>query len=307
MFRFQRTIDEDGFYLAQENDFRAAEDLFKDKDAEELVKRLTKKERELAEIITKSKTGINREEAAQKMKISVQRISQLINGEKGKGGLMSKLPGLIVEDTVDTEKDDLGSKSIRHQVLKLNGYIPLDGFGKVVVLKDDETDMQQPNEDENDPDFKGFKDDLREDLRKPILRNSNNREERERENTTRVKDKSLREREIFSFEKKENISFSLPKKSLNSLNDGDASRKDTLKSPFETNLNAENNPLSKQEKEMLAAMDADFQKEEKFKTPVKCYECGNSVTKLYDIGKGEFAMSMCKTCYDAYLDDISNV
>ena len=52
---------------------------------------------------------------------------------------------------------------------------------------------------------------------------------------------------------------------------------------------------------------ADADREEHFKTPCKCEECGNRVTKLYDIGEGEFVMRMCKSCYDAYLDDISNV
>jgi len=43
-----------------------------------------------------------------------------------------------------------------------------------------------------------------------------------------------------------------------------------------------------------------------FKTPMKCEECGENVDALHEIGQGEFVMRMCKSCYDAYLDDISN-
>ena len=211
MLRLQRERDAQGCYLSIEKDFHSAEDLFKDKDAEELVKRLTKKERELAETVSKHKTGISREEVASKMKISVARISQLIHGEKGKGGLMSKLPGLVIEDTTDTERDESGSKSIRRQVLKLTGYIALEGFDRVVQLKE-------------------VKDGLRDDLRNVQNKEISNTERDERERDREFKDITEREKKEFSSLENKNISFLLPEKSLNSLNDGDALRNDILKS-----------------------------------------------------------------------------
>ncbi len=48
MYRYQRDKDADGFYLATEVDCDAARELFTDsKDAQELVSRLTRKEREV--------------------------------------------------------------------------------------------------------------------------------------------------------------------------------------------------------------------------------------------------------------------
>lgn len=43
MYRYQREKDSNGYYLATEDDFQAAKDLFTDKDAEELVHRLTQR------------------------------------------------------------------------------------------------------------------------------------------------------------------------------------------------------------------------------------------------------------------------
>lgn len=222
MMRFQRERDDQGYYLATEEDFHNAEYLFKDKDAEELVKRLTKKERELAEIISKHVYGISREDAAEKMKISLPRIHQLIHGEKGKGGLMSKLPGLVIEDTVDTIRDDAGSKSVRRQILKLSGYIPLDGFDRVVKLTD-------------------IKDELSHELRDSKNKENSNRERDERERYRDIKDINETERENFSENFSENErkikNISVPKKALNSLIDGAASRKSDLNVPLNESLN----------------------------------------------------------------------
>ncbi|MFA7164633.1 MAG: hypothetical protein WC124_02135 [Desulfoplanes sp.] len=38
-----------------------------------------------------------------------------------------------------------------------------------------------------------------------------------------------------------------------------------------------------------------------------CEECQKPVNALYDIGEGEFVMRFCKSCYDAYMEDISSI
>jgi len=38
-----------------------------------------------------------------------------------------------------------------------------------------------------------------------------------------------------------------------------------------------------------------------------CEECQKPVKALYDIGEGEFVMRFCKSCYDAYMEDISSI
>ena len=135
MYRYQREKDPDGYYLATEADFEAAKALFTDKDAEELVLRLTKKEREFAELLVKHPEGVTREEAAQALGVSVNRISQLSNGEKGKGGLTQKLPGFEVVDVTDSERvDEDHRRSTRKVVYRLSRYAPLAGFDAVVRL-----------------------------------------------------------------------------------------------------------------------------------------------------------------------------
>lgn len=135
--RKQRQRDDDGYYLATEADFTAAKDLFTDKDAEELVNRLTRKERELAQLLTNHPEGMDREAVAKALKVSTPRVTQIVNGEKGKGGLQQKLPGLVVEDVVDTEGLSYDKKRSKRRVIyKLGGYDPISGFEAVVVLRD---------------------------------------------------------------------------------------------------------------------------------------------------------------------------
>ena len=135
MYRYQREKDSDGYYLATEDDFQAAKALFTDKDAEELVHRLTKKEREFADILCKHPEGLTREEAAKSLNISGNRISQLANGEKGRGGLTQKLPGFEIVEVTDTERVDEDHRRATKKVLyRLTKYDPLTGFEAVVRL-----------------------------------------------------------------------------------------------------------------------------------------------------------------------------
>ena len=194
VFRYQRE-HVDGYYLSTEDDYTSAVDLFKDKDAEEIIKRLTKKERILAEFISKSKDGTTREDAAQYMKVSVQRIGQLVNGDKGKGGLASKMPGLIIEETINTEKSETSNKSVKVQVIKLVGYVPIDGYGEVVRLKE-------------------LKDETRDETRiDPNKETSNGeRDERERESIVKEIKEKEREKKLKIPKKRKSISLSQDQK-----------------------------------------------------------------------------------------------
>ncbi len=135
MNRYQRQKDADGYYLATEADFQAAKALFADKDAEELVRRLTRKEREFADLLSRHPGGITREEAAEALNISGNRVSQLANGEKGKGGLTQKLPGFSIQEITDSERvDEDHRRATRRTIYKLTKYDPLTGFEAVVRL-----------------------------------------------------------------------------------------------------------------------------------------------------------------------------
>jgi predicted ATP-dependent endonuclease of OLD family len=105
-------------------------------------------------------------------------------------------------------------------VLKLTGYIALEGFDRVVQLKE-------------------VKDDLRDDLRNVQNKEISNTERDERERDREFKDIMERERKEFSSLEKDKISFLLPEKSLNSLNEGGALRNGILKS-------GSNGPLSEE-------------------------------------------------------------
>ena len=179
MNRFQREKDEDGFYLATEEDFQAAKSLFTDNDAEELVKRLTKREREFAELLLASPAGLTRGQVAEAMNVSVNRITQLANGESGKGGLSQKLPGFEIEDITDTTRmNEEESRSIRKTVYVLKGYNKLSGFDAVVKLHD-----------------KDGKDGVSPIVRKPKKEENDKKRERERERDTKSKGDKGKERE----------------------------------------------------------------------------------------------------------------
>jgi hypothetical protein len=138
MNRFQREIDGDGYYLATEDDFHAAKELFVERDAEELVHRLSKRERQFAELLAKHKDGMTREEVAKALDLSTTRISHLARGEKGKGGLSQKLPGFVAQDIIDTETYTPGieKRAVRKILYKLEGYNPLEGFDAIVKLRE---------------------------------------------------------------------------------------------------------------------------------------------------------------------------
>lgn len=62
-------------------------------------------------------------------------MSQLANGEKGKGGLTQKLPGFSIVEITDSERvNEDHHRATRKTVYKLAKYDPLTGFEAVVRL-----------------------------------------------------------------------------------------------------------------------------------------------------------------------------
>jgi hypothetical protein len=137
--RFQRDRDEEGYYLATEDDFKAAKALFTDKDAEELVKRLTCRERDVINLLIKNSEGLTRDEIAAKLGVAPQRITQIINGQKGYGGLSQKVQIAETKKSISTrignkETDDTRDTTFK-TIYSLKDYDSFTGFDAIVKLK----------------------------------------------------------------------------------------------------------------------------------------------------------------------------
>jgi len=149
MRRFQREKDDNGFYLANEDDFNTAKALFSDRDAEELVKRLTKKERQVTELLVLAGLdGMTRDQLAEKMGVSTRRVSQILQGEKGSGGLMQKVR--LNENKISDmlRMDETHSRTVHKTVYSLKDYDRFAGFDGVVRLKPASYDPGKPGKDE---------------------------------------------------------------------------------------------------------------------------------------------------------------
>jgi hypothetical protein len=126
----QRKTNEEDVIEATEQDFKDAKTLYLGR-ADTLIDKLSKPERRLAEAIIANHGEMYREEAAEKLKVSVCRISQLVHGENGKTGLIQKLPGFNVDKV--TLKDDV--RNVSKIMLTLNGYNKFNGFDVIVTLE----------------------------------------------------------------------------------------------------------------------------------------------------------------------------
>jgi DNA repair photolyase/transcriptional regulator with XRE-family HTH domain len=137
--RYQREQDAEGYYLATAEDFKTAKALFTDKDAEELVKRLTVRERDVIDQLIGNSSGLTRDELAEKMKVASDRISQILNGQKGSGGLKQKVQIAKTKksETITVNKDTADEKriTIYKTVYSLKDYDRFTGFDAVVRLK----------------------------------------------------------------------------------------------------------------------------------------------------------------------------
>lgn len=135
LYRFQREQDSEGYYLATEEDFRAAKALFTDDDSEELVKRLTRREREVLEQLVSNPEGVTRSDISEALRIAPQQVSQILGGQKGLGGLMQKV---AIKETKLSEMmriNDTQSRTIHKTVYSLKDYDKLAGFDAVVRLE----------------------------------------------------------------------------------------------------------------------------------------------------------------------------
>jgi len=137
IYRYQREKDADGYYLANEADFNTAKALFSDKDAEELVKRLTKKERETLDFMLSRPEGITQDELAEQLKVSRQRAGQIIYGQKKDtgGGLMGKLAITETRLSEMIEINDIEKRTVHKTVYSLKEYDRLAGFDAIVRLE----------------------------------------------------------------------------------------------------------------------------------------------------------------------------
>lgn len=134
IYRYQREKDTEGYYLANEADFNAAKALFSDKDAEELVKRLTKKERETLDFMLSRPEGITQDDLAEHLKVSRQRAGQIIYGQKKEsgGGLMGKL---AISETRFSDMDEDRRRTVHKVAYSLKEYDRLAGFDAIVRLE----------------------------------------------------------------------------------------------------------------------------------------------------------------------------
>jgi hypothetical protein len=138
--RFQREKDREGYYLAAVDDFHTAKALFTDRDAEELVKRLTARERDVIVLLRKHSEGLTRDEISQILKVSPQRVSRILSGEKGVGGLAQKVQLAETRISDMTRINDDEKRTVHKTVYSLKDYDSFMGFEAVVKLSPSETD-----------------------------------------------------------------------------------------------------------------------------------------------------------------------
>jgi hypothetical protein len=127
---FMQRKQEENIIEATEEDFTAARKIYVGR-ADTLVDKLSRPERILAGLIfTAPRKELYREDAASQMKISVNRVSQLVHGEKGKTGLIQKLPGFSAERASVED----GDRRVTRCLLKMGEYNPMNGFENIVSL-----------------------------------------------------------------------------------------------------------------------------------------------------------------------------
>lgn len=139
MNRYQRAKDTEGRYLATEDDFQAAKALFTDKDGEELVKRLTRRERDVIERLVANPSGYTRDELADLLKVAPDRITQILSGQRGSGGLKQKVQLAETKKsetiTVCRNTEDEKRITVHKTIYSLKEYDRFTGFDAVVKLE----------------------------------------------------------------------------------------------------------------------------------------------------------------------------
>ncbi len=136
IYRHQRQKNADGHYLATEEDYAAARALFTDRDGEELTKRLTARERDVTMLLfSVGTTGLTRDEIAQKLGLAPSRVSQIIHGQKGAGGLKQKVQIVETKLSDNVKVSDEKSRTVHKTVFSLKDYDDFVGFDGIVRLK----------------------------------------------------------------------------------------------------------------------------------------------------------------------------
>jgi plasmid maintenance system antidote protein VapI len=133
----QRPSTDEDFIQATEEDFVAAKTLYVGR-ADTLIDKLSKPERKLAEAILANRGEMYRDEAAAALKVSVNRISQLVHGENGRTGLIQKLPGFNAEKV--TLRDEV--RSVQKVLLTMVGYNRFQGFDSIVTLEPEKKTLE---------------------------------------------------------------------------------------------------------------------------------------------------------------------
>jgi len=179
MFRHQREKDADGYYLATEEDFTAAKALFTDRDGEELVKRLGRREREVLDMMIARPEGITRGDIVDALGIAPQQVTQIFNGQKGNSGLLQKV---AIKETQVSEMMRINkehSRTIHKTVYFLKDYDRFAGFDGVVRLNDSK---RSGNKEESKEESKST--DSRKEEESKESKNKNKIDSREREDHT---------------------------------------------------------------------------------------------------------------------------
>jgi hypothetical protein len=177
MFRYQRAKDSEGYYLATEDDFLAAKALFTDKDGEELVKRLSKREREVLDLMVARPEGVTRNDISESLKIAPQQVTQIFNGQKGNSGLLQKI---AIKETKVSEMmriNEEQSRTIHKTIYSLKDYDRFAGFDAVVRLKPETDSKRSGNKEESKEESNPI--DSRKEEESKESKNKNKIEERE--------------------------------------------------------------------------------------------------------------------------------
>jgi primase-polymerase (primpol)-like protein len=131
MYRFQREVDADGYYLATEEDFRKALALFTEKSAmDEMTKRLTAKEAELANLLSVHPDGMIGEAIAEALGVGTDRVRKLVKQ------LSNKIDGVSTTRQSMSVGDEIRRTTTQMNVYRLTGYSPLQNYAGVVTLVD---------------------------------------------------------------------------------------------------------------------------------------------------------------------------
>jgi len=158
----QRTIDEDGFLLANEDDYKEAAELYLSKEKTQTSK-LNSNELKVVQAI-KSHGEMDYGALMAITKMSKSTLSHIIHGRDGSSGLSEKVPGFNSEDI--SIQDGCG-RTTRKKVFTFNGIVPT--IDKVVKLNNNTVDSTNKKEDiviEPDtftylPDLQGSKDNVK--------------------------------------------------------------------------------------------------------------------------------------------------